>query len=280
MRNVLKILLALLTLFCVERFCRYQTDGFRVEKTLGEEWKEPPVALEGHILQLLDQPFTFLGSGVQSYVFLAADGKHVLKLFKHYHMAPRTDLLKKVPLPFWLEGLRFRVLEQRAKRMRSIFESHQIAFEDLRAETGLVHLQLTPSNAPKIAVLDKIGIRRELDLSAMPFALQKRATLVFESLSDKEMAKQRIDSLLAAIKTRCQKGIANSDPIIHRNFGFIGTQAVEIDAGSFAKNPHQLTENELRREIYFETLELQEWMKEKNPELASYLEDKILHENY
>lgn len=277
MKTFYKCLLILLALFGVERFCRWKTDGFREQKIYGENFDRPPNALPNEVKELLTGPYTFLGSGVQSYVFISSDGQTVLKLFKHYHMAPRTEYLKEIALPGLLDGLRTKAVAERAHRIDAIFESHRLAFEALREETGLVHVQLEPSDAPWITLYDKIGVRHEIDLGRAPFALQKRAALVFESLKDQSDAKQKIDSLIQVIQNRWNKGICNSDPIIHRNFGFIGTQAIEIDAGSFSKGKFPANP---KKELYYETLELQEWLNAHNPELANYLEQKVLYETH
>lgn len=270
-RTFLKIFLGLLLLIATERFCRAQTAGFRVQKVIGEEFeRQEKKPLDPWLLEKLDQPYFFLGSGVQCYAFLSADGQTVLKLFKHYHMPPRTAWLKKVS---FLRSF----TQEREKRIASILESHRLAFEKLAEETGLLHVQLEPLDTPlQLNLYDKIGILHQLPLEKIPFALQKRADLVFASLeksfSCPEEAKAKIDSLLAVIVSRCEKGLSNSDPIIHRNFGFIGTRAIEIDAGSFTENRSPC----LKKELYFETLELQQWLLERAPELAAYLSEKVL----
>lgn len=270
MKTFFKFFLILLVLFGVERFCRWKTDGFRVQKVYGETCTGSIEALPDNVKQLLASSYTYLGSGVQSYVFVSADGQTVLKLFKHYHMPPRTEFLEMLPCAT-------KICEERKKRINAIYASHQLAFEELKEDTAIIHVQLHPSDAPLLTLYDKIGVRHEIDLSRAPFVLQKRATLVFDNLKNAPDAKEKIDSLIQVIHHRWDKGISNSDPIIHRNFGFLGSKAVEIDAGSFTKSAYA---RDRKKELYYETLELQEWLKVHSPELFNYLEQKIFYETH
>src|SRR5437868_3279127 len=81
-----KILLSLLLLYGVERFCHKQTDGFSIYNissnlSFREEWEIPQETTEAKII--LAQPFYYLGKGAQSYVFESEDGNFVLKFFRH-----------------------------------------------------------------------------------------------------------------------------------------------------------------------------------------------------
>ena len=280
MKKCVKILLILAALVGVERFCYWQTAGFRLDKIRSE--MTPSAG--SYESEVLNQPFTFLGSGVQCYAFLSQDGTTVLKVFKHYHSWPHNALLKQIDLPFTAK-----VLRAREQRMQHIFGSCKIAYEDYQEETGMIYLHLDRTEHFKrsVTLVDKIGIAHQVDLDSVAFALQKRADLVFPHLDalmkkgDLKGAQQAIDSLLGLIQRRCQKGIANSDPIVRRNFGFIEGSAVEIDIGSFAKNPFLQKPYAIKRELFYETLELQEWLQ-KYPELLEHFQTQInllLHEN-
>ncbi len=89
MKILIKIFITCLTFFVLEKLIRTQTEGFRIEKTQSDfpfckQWE---VENKNPASDLFDQSFYFLGSGVQCYVFLGADQKTVLKIFKHYHMS-------------------------------------------------------------------------------------------------------------------------------------------------------------------------------------------------
>lgn len=284
-KKTLKIFLALLLLVAVERFCYKQTAGFRIQKisTLlphREEWEvgdnEVPTAL-------LEQPYTFLGSGVQCYAFESADKKTVLKVFKHYHSVPSNDLLKNLSLPHFLENYRQQLLQKRYRRLFAIFDSCKIAYEDLREQTGLVYLHLNRTHHlnKKLTLIDKIGNAHTIDLDTTAFLLQKKGELIFTKLSsflkngNTESAKHLIHSLVSIIAERTAKGIANTDPIIRRNFGYFENQAIEIDTGSFTKNPRLRTKQERNLEILWEVEELEQWLEKNSPQLIPFFQDEV-----
>jgi len=273
-----KFFLAALLFLGMEKLIRTQTDGFRIEKTKADfpyrkEWEvENPSEFK-------QQPYYFLGSGVQCYAFLSEDQTTVLKIFKHYHMTPSSQILAKIPLPKFLDPFRKKVLKGREKRMESIFSSNLIAFQELPQQTGVIHLNINPKEEryPKLTIYDKIGVRHTLDLNHTPFVLQRKADLIFSYLQNhKEETQEIIDSLFSCITHRCNLGIANNDPIVYRNFGIHNKKVVEIDVGSFAKNPYMKNPLPFKREVFYETLELREWIAQHVPELCDYFEQKLL----
>ncbi len=282
LKKLKKIFLILLIVGSIERFCRLQTDGFRMKRRkVLIQLRQSSLSMR-KLQKCLKDLFLFLGSGVQSYAFVSADGQTVLKLFKHYHIGPSNDLTISWPkqVKRWCTCISM----QRSKRIKAIYDSHRIAFATLREETGLLHLQLDPCLGPTVILYDKIGIRHEIDLSHTPFVLQNCATPIFTSLQEElkngqlTRAKTKIDSLLVLIKNRRSKGILGSDPVLYRNFGFIDTQAIEIDAGSFTQDFLRVSPFILRKELYLVTCGLQEWLAKHSPELAEYLLQKILYE--
>ena len=80
-------------------FTESQTEGFRYYHLISNlpnepRWDVPPPSDEEmtRINQLLEQPFTFLGSGGWCYAFLGQDQKTVIKFFKHSHLYPSNIL--------------------------------------------------------------------------------------------------------------------------------------------------------------------------------------------
>ncbi|NGX59510.1 MAG: hypothetical protein KR126chlam3_00662 [Chlamydiae bacterium] len=280
-KKLLKLLLFGILFIGMEKLIRTQTDGFRLEKTISdfapkEEW-ETSFPLPN--AEIFNQPFYFLGSGVQCYAFVSADGETVLKVFKHYHLWPSSKILRKLPLPKFLQNWKNSILAKREKRIGSIFASAQIAQNQLQQQTGVFHLNLNPKKRryPKLTIFDKIGIRYELDLSKTPFLLQKKADLIFSYLeTHKEKTMEIIDSLFTCIHNRTELGISNTDPIMHRNFGIRDGEVMEIDIGSFISNPHVKNPLFAKRELFYETLELKDWISKHTPELTKYFEQKLL----
>ncbi len=279
MKIFFRCLFVCLCLVAIERFTRSQTDGFRETKTTGSysfcsHWPAEKSPLDP---TLLDQPFYFLGSGVQCYAFIGEDNSTVLKVFKHYHFGLSTQSLEKLPLPKCLHTLRRELLVKRKKRMEHIFSSAIIARHELSEQTGVFYLCINPNErAPPITIYDKIGVRRTLDLSATPFLLQRKANLLLPYIKKhKEEAKQMIDSLFCCIVNRSKKGISNSDPRLYRNFGILDGKVIEIDVGSFSENPFVKSPIYTKRELFYETLEMKEWILQNQPELSDYFEERI-----
>ncbi len=156
--SLLLLILALPLFFGLERFCRWQTGGFRPSKVMCERphtfhYPVPPPSAGAlkEINQLFEKPFTFLGRGVQCYAFLSADGTTVLKLFKHHHFGLPSDLLHYLP------GSKS-VLQKRNRRLQHIYKSALIAASWLKNESGILylHLEKTPDCHPTVIVCDKL----------------------------------------------------------------------------------------------------------------------------
>ena len=79
-----KILLFLILFIATERFCHKQTHGFRLHKIHSSETFAKKIALDlpkpEEIKSLLDQPFHFLESGVESYAFMVIYTEHFVPL--------------------------------------------------------------------------------------------------------------------------------------------------------------------------------------------------------
>ncbi|MCI0382110.1 MAG: hypothetical protein L0207_03545 [Chlamydiae bacterium] len=279
-----KFLLIPTLFFATEKFCRMQTAGFSTQKIYSEipyseKWNIAPLSKENRefVDKCLHQKFYFLGSGVQCYAFLGEDGETVLKFFKHYHMCPNNTILAKAPLP---KSWKNQIIKERIEKMEFIFQSLKIAYEDLQSQTQtfFLHLNKTLSGAyPKITLVDKIHISHEIDLNQTSFVLQKKANLFCSELlfyvknHQIEKAKSIIDHLFEIIILRSKKGIVNCDPVIIRNIGLVNEQPIELDVGSFYKNPFINSESAIKRELFYETIELKEWLLVHSPELHDYL---------
>ncbi|HSX03459.1 MAG TPA: hypothetical protein VLG76_01885 [Rhabdochlamydiaceae bacterium] len=265
MKKICKCLLFILCFFAIERFCRLQTNGFSVNKIYSdhpfeEKWE---VNNSEQVDKLLSEPFYFIGSGVQYYAFVSADQKTVLKIVKPYHLCPNF-ILSKLPFP--------KAIKERKKRLDAIFQSAKIAYEELKEETGLIflHLNRTHDKYPKVKLYDKLGICHEVSLDESAFALQKKA----KSFFSEPLLKQTIDRTFSLIQKRCKKGISNSDAVLSKNFGFVEDHAIEIDIGSFTKNPFISKPYATKRELLLETFELKQQLKD-DPELLKYYYEKI-----
>jgi hypothetical protein len=284
-KRSLRIFTYLLVIISLERFCHYQTGGFRPWRLYSDypynpAWEVPKEALPSSIDW--DQPFTFLGKGGQSYAFLSPDQTIVLKVFKIHHRSP-LHLWKYLALFSPLENLYQKVLDLKVEKELRALNSFHIAFADLKEETGLLYLHLNPTDFlhQTVTLRDKLGVPHLIDLDHIPFALQKRATLPKPTLrklmkeGKTQEAKQLLDSMLLFLKKRSQKGIADRDPIIEKNFGFLEGQAIEIDLGSFFRDPSLCHSQKAKRDLFFTTLKWKNWLLDRYPELGLYFEDQV-----
>ena len=283
-KKALKIVFLFLFLFGIERFCYKQTAGFRIQKISTELPYNPKWEVETKPpLELLSGPYTFLGSGVQCYAFESADCQTVLKVFKHYHSFPSNNTLQKMSLPSFIENYRKELLNKRYKRLYSIFNSAALAYKELREETGLIYLHLNRTNHlnKTLTLIDKLGNHHFIDLDNTAFLLQKKGELLFVKLSslidsgDIGTAKQLIHSLICNISSRAQKRIVNTDPILGRNFGSLEGRAIEIDIGSFVKNPAPANSQELRFDGLFEIGDLESWLEKNHPFLIPFFQEEL-----
>jgi len=283
----LKILLFLVLFISLERFCHKKTHGFRLHKIFSDHISSPrwDVGATCHdtaeIEKLLRQPYTFLASGGESYVFISDDRKTVLKFFKNHHMRERS-WLDMIPTPTFLHPFTSYLRSSRKRKRDQFFTSCKIAYEQFASKTGLIHLQLNRASHwnTKITIYDPIGIAHKIDPNILPFALQKGATLAYPTLTslmeieEVDAAKLRLGSLVDLIAYRYEKGISNHDPR-KRNFGFIGADAIELDLGSFSIDPKLQSSIERRRAFLLETRKLSHWVKKYHPELSEFLDEKI-----
>lgn len=290
MKNCLKSplfkgLLFIIGFICAERFCHNITEGFRPHKILSSLPFNPDYATEpasDEIRQQLAQPFYFLSSGGQCYAFISQDKQTILKLFKHHHMRPES-YLNRLYLPSFLQLLRAKIIQERTERLHSIFSSFKLANDRFKERTGLLYLHLNKTDdlQQPVTLVDNIGISHTFDLDQLEFALQKKAVLAYPQIhhymkTDRpEAAKACLSSLVELIVERSKAGIADRDPILKRNFGFIGETAIEIDLGSFYEDPLLAKPVAYKRELFFECIKLKNWVQKRYPELSLFLEETV-----
>lgn len=238
------------------RFCEEKTSGFTICKisspiSYKEYWNSPPPQFSSRIF---DQKYTFLGSGGQSFAFVSEDGNSVLKFLK----CP------------------FRLSLKKRERLERDYKSYQLAFEELKEESGLIYLHLTksPATHKTVVLVDRLGIEHRIVLDEMAFILQRKAELIYPYIErlmqqgDLEGAKTALHSLIQLLDGRCKKRIFDEDAKIHRNCGFIDKKAVFIDIGRFKKS-------EKAQSLEKMTSRLRNWLLQNYPELIDSLDHEI-----
>jgi hypothetical protein len=270
------LITAVLLIWALARFCHYQTAGFQICKIQNNF--SPTKCFEFHPLESFDafnQKFFYLGRGKQSFAFVSQDQKYVLKLFNN---GPQRTIAFLRYLPFCDEKK-----EKLLDLLKKTFQSYEIAFQELKEETGLISLHLSPTFhlQKKVTLVDKLGIEHCIDLDKTGFLLQKKATLVYPKLlefkreEDLTSAQKAIEDLLDLLILKCTKGISDSDPLIRTNFGFIGNKAVQIDVGPFARDPQVVKLENYKDEMIRITTSLKIWINSNYPELSSYIETQL-----
>jgi len=278
-----KILLLGLTIYYVPKFCYDKTEGFALTKIHSDLPYNSKWEVEcGPLPNAFDQKFIYLAAGGQAYAFVSEDGTYVLKFFKH-HLRRLPFLVKMLPLPSNLAEKREDQRERRQKKLERDFCSYKLAFENLPNETKLlfVHLNKTDWIHKNARIVDKLGIEHKVDLDGVEFVLQKRATLALPYLTSLieeqkiDAAKSCINSICELIRTRCKKGIYDEDPRIHRNVGFIDGKAILIDVGRLKFDPRREDPHVQQEDLIKITRPLKAFLREKSPELANFLEEKL-----
>jgi hypothetical protein len=284
-----KLLLFLFVSIVVIRLVYYAcADGFSLNRIAcvapkeGNELPPPTQEQLQEIKEICSNRFSYLGKGFQAYVFISQDKKHVLKLFKYYHIRP-VSWLKNIPLPYPLNSLVKFQLDHRQNRCDLTLQSYKITHDLIPDECGLVYLQIAPSNSfhQNVTLTDRIGRTYTIDLANYGFMIQKKADLIYPTIeawlekNEIDEAKKFIHSLVTLLVKRNLKGVQDQDPDLHKNAGVIAGSPAFIDVGSFhlheaAKRPRSYV-NDLKKV----TRHFHEWLASKSPELAGYLQDEI-----
>lgn len=269
-----------------ERLCHRATSGFQISKIHGDlsPYLTPQTTTlstesREYLHTLLSQPFTFLSSGGQSYAFLSQDKKVVLKLFKMHHIQG-WSWIYSFPLPGTLDLLRLHSLSTQKKKVDHFLTSTLLAMNSLKEETGLIHLELTPSSSPcSVTLIDKLGIAYPLILNQIPFALQHYAPNPFKELKSHvakrefQAAQMIVKEIVNTLITRHQKGIGDKDPALRRNLGLLNGRVICIDIGSFFPEPDSPLP--IEEQLWKETRRMDRWLSKRSPELKTYLNTLI-----
>jgi hypothetical protein len=231
----------------------------------------------------LEQRYIYLGKGCQSYVFLSQDGKYVIKFFKYQRFRPRTwfNFLTFIPA---VENYQIKKVEQKKHKLESIFNSWKIAYENLRAETGIIYLHLNKSKDlnKELILSDKLGLKHSIKLDDFEFLIQKRADMLCSSIrslmkdSDLKGAESLISRVLTLVVSEYERGFADNDHALMQNTGVINGIPIHIDVGQFVKNERVKNPAVYRQELFNKTYKFKLWLEKEYPELGVFLQKKLL----
>jgi hypothetical protein len=252
-------------------FAQKQTDRFTFSKISTLLLEEKKAEFDS---SLLSQPFSYLGKGGQSYVFVSQDKKFVLKCF-------RSSRLKVLRFLSPISSSYNQKKQKMEEELKKTLESYALAYAKIPEETGLVaiHLDDHSSISSSLKIIDKLGICHTMDPNLIPFVIQKKALLVKEKIAlDPNGAYRYLASLFSLLKTRIEKGIEDGDPNLAKNFGFVGEKAVQIDCGRFF-----LSQEPSNDRIGKSKEDFQHWINAHFPELSEDLHtlyEEFCHEAF
>lgn len=282
-KTFIKLVVLCACLIGIARFTHHQTHGFRLSKITGNLCEEKQWASSNlPSTELLAQRYHYLGRGLQSFVFGSEDGKYVIKVFNNRYQRNMRIYRLLTHLPWIGAWAQERYAYFHAKLLRT-FSSYQIAEEEMHDEAALVfcHLNQTSNLPRKLTIIDPLRICHTIDPNEHGFIIQKRANMVYPTLlsyieaGNIDEAKQAISSLVHLFIAKYEKGIADNDPLIRTNYGFIDRKPVQIDVGPFSKNALIADRAHYGPEVLKATNSLKHWLEEHSPSLCPFLEQTL-----
>jgi hypothetical protein len=238
--------------------------------------------LTASIDQLLSQPFTYLDKGHQSVVFLSQDQKVVLKFYRFPSHLRCFNALNR-PLSYRFSARRQKIKAYNLQKLKMSFESYRLCYDLLKEESGLLWLHLNKTNSlkKKIALIDRIGGRYEVDIDRTYCLLQKKADLIFPLLDallqkkQKTEAKKVIQEILHLLVKSSQKGLLDKDAILDKNYGWIAGSAMHIDVGRFVQDERLKNPAVYKQEIVKVTSSLRTFLAQHAPDLLEFYDTQI-----
>lgn len=273
----------------IERLCHDVTDGFALTRITHPLLKDaefaPPKFSHDEKKQLhtiLSQPFHYLSCGGQTYVFISADHRYVIKFLKFHHRRI-PGWIQALPLPPALAHYRSRKVQRKDFRLRRTLRSYVLAYNHLKEETGLIyhHLHHTQDLGESLILFDRLGYRYHLNLDEYAFLIQKKGVSTAEMLrqlmkeGQEQEAKEKLTALLHFAATRFQKGIHDRDFKFQSNLGFIDDIPAQIDLGSLSLDTHQMLPEVYKPALYEGARRFQRWLEQYYPSLVPSFEEEL-----
>ncbi|MEI8365130.1 MAG: hypothetical protein WCF65_01810 [Parachlamydiaceae bacterium] len=287
------IAVIILIIFILARIYYTLTDDFRLNNISYElphekNWviADSTQEQERQILQILDQPFSYLGKGAQSYAFASKDGQYVIKFFKFKHLRPSwfVDIL---PPAGFLKTYKDKQSARKTRKLFGVFHSYKLAYDVDRDDSGLIFIQLNTENNPQrtVTVIDKIGFSRNIDLSGIPFILQYKGETLRTVLSgllklgDVHTAETRIGQIIDLYSREYSQGIYDHDHGILQNTGFVGSTPIHLDVGKLVREEKMRDPTFKKQDLSIVALKINHWVEKNFPhysgEIAAYIDEKI-----
>lgn len=243
------------------------------------EWDFPS---HENVKPILDQKFTYIGKGAQSYVFGSEDGKWVIKFFKFKHLKP-SFFISLLPPIGPLETIKTQNQNRKKRKLEGVFEGHLIAFNYDKEHSGVefLHFNPTPGLNLKTHLVDKLGLNWHLDLDPVVFVLQKKGDTLRTTFNNlfkegkSDLAAERAKQVLDMYVEEYQSHVWDRDHGISHNIGFIGDNPFHLDVGklSYTQTPQdsEFYKNDLRHV----SRKMNQWVEENYPEKSASFKNEV-----
>lgn len=188
---------------------------------------------------ILDQPFTFLGSGNQSFAFESKDKQSVLKLFK-FHTLQGFDLYDLIP--HYFQDFHAQHAKDRKKKVDRLLNGLILAENYNRENAGILYIHFPPSPlfGKEVSIRDRAGRIHLINLDNYVFVLQKKAEPLGEALKahfdkgDVQGAVSKLFALYRMISDDLKAGLYDQDHNVISNTGFVEEVPIRIDFGKLS----------------------------------------------
>ncbi len=253
----------------------FQIEDITSEVPYRKEWELHLPGTENQVVlsAFLDQPFSYLGEGGQSYAFVSADGKYVLKFFKFHRFRPSklfSSLPNIPPFDYYIE----RHAARRENKLQKAFTGYQLAFKLHNQESGLLYAQLNPLSNPLYArILTPQGNIEKINLQHSPFVIQKKGEMLSDSMKQQldsgnvEGCKNLIDKLFTLYRVEHAKGLLDQDRGLMHNIGVsYDQQLFHLDVGKFTYTENIKTPEDSIQELQQLAFKLDKWIKNNTRE--------------
>lgn len=265
-----------------------QTARFRIsyitsQMTYHPEWETPLTDKEASKVKfILNQPFTYLGKGGQMYAFESADGKFVLKFikFKFLRTKPLNYALSKLP---FFEDRHTNEMQRRTKKVHDLYQGYKLAYDLSKENSGLIYLHYNPTfnQFGSVQLVDKLGLKHQVDLDQVVFFIQEKGILFNAYLKDvlgqgdHINAKKAISQIINLYREHYKKGLYDRDYGVIHNTGFVDDKPIHIDMGKFTFDERMKQKSYAEQDLRLVTDKIKEWLKKEFPEHHALLSQAI-----
>jgi hypothetical protein len=261
------------------RFYQSITDGFQVthishQLDFTPSLKTPDLSKteQEHLKKVLSQTYTYLGKGAQCYAFVSADQQYVLKFFKFKNFKPHF-LIKYLPSISPFHHYKELYLQRKKKKLLSVFEGYDVAYQHNQQESGLLYLHFKPTTFldQSVTLIDKMGLSHTVQIDPLVFLVQKKGETFGMRLknvlekNDQKKAKQAISTIIAMYMQEYQKGIYDRDHAVIDNTGFVGEVPFHLDVGKLTQDSQIKQIKFYKKDLYLVVGKIDQWIKKNYP---------------